>query len=145
LFGALCEVIGNPELAEDNRFSSNLARTENYKALREVVNSALATESADNWLEKLTARKIPCARINSIENLFHDEQLAARNMLTPIQGEASFKIAGNPIKFSGEPDITEAEPPPQLGEHNREVLKQLLGYSDEKIVGLLRDKVLFED
>jgi CoA:oxalate CoA-transferase len=144
LFAALCEVISNPGLAEDNRFASNLARTENFKSLREAINSVMVTETAAHWLEKLTVRKIPCGRINTIEDLFQDKQLDARNMLTPIQGEESFKIAGNPVKFTGEEDPIEAEAPPQLGEHNSEILKMLLGYSDQKITELLRGKVLFE-
>lgn len=145
LFQALCEVIGCPELAKDERFASNLIRTENFNALREAINAAMVTDSVSSWLEKLTARKIPCARINTIETLFLDEQLAARNMLIPIQGETSFQIAGNPVKFNGEPDMVEAEAPPKLGQHNGEILKQLLDYSDEKIVELLQSNVLFED
>ncbi len=143
LFASLCDVIDNPGLAEDERYASNLARTENFKSLREVINSVMITDNAAHWLEKLSARKIPCGRINTIENLFQDKQLAARNMLTPIQGEEGFKIAGNPVKFTGEADQILSEAPPQLGEHNNEILKKLLGYSDQKISELLRDKVLF--
>ncbi len=132
-----------PGLADDERYVSNLARTENFRSLREAINSVMVANSAAYWLEKLSALKIPCGRINTTENLFQDKQLAARNMLIPIQGEEGFKIAGNPVKFNGEADLLLAETPPQLGEHNNEILKMLLGYSDQKISDLQRDKVLF--
>ncbi|MCP4753338.1 MAG: CoA transferase [Proteobacteria bacterium] len=142
LFSALCGVIGKPELVDDDRFTANISRTENFRPLREIINSCLSSHSSDYWLEKLNLEKIPCAKINNTKDLFEYEQIKIRNMLVPVEGEDRFMIAGNPIKFKGESDTTQAGKPPVLGEHNHEILEGLLGYSKKTIVDLYKSGVL---
>ncbi|MBN1380929.1 MAG: CoA transferase [Deltaproteobacteria bacterium] len=142
LFAGLCEVIGHKELARDPRFADNLSRTENREALRNIINSALRMETAATWLRQLDRANIPCAKINTIEDLFRSEQLNARHMLIPIDGQDGFKIAGNPIKFSDLPIATQAERPPALGEHTREILTGMLGYSPDHVQQLYVKNVL---
>ncbi|MBU4055778.1 MAG: CoA transferase [Proteobacteria bacterium] len=142
LFAALCDTLGRAELASDLRFSDNLSRTENCRILREILNGELGAHTVAVWLDRLNQAKIPCAKINTVEDLFQSEQLKSRNMLIPIEGEDHFKIAGNPIKFRDVPEAGNAGKPPVLGEHTREVLTDILGYSSDVIEKLYGSQVL---
>lgn len=141
LFAAFCEIIEREDLTEDSRFSTNLLRTENHKELKEIITTTLSKNTTEFWLDCLSKKRIPCAKINTIEDLFHDKQLASRNMLISIEGENDFKIAGNPVKFGGEADDLYAAKPPTLGEHTMEILEEL-GYSQKKIKALVEAGVL---
>lgn len=142
LFSAFCEVIGKPDLPRDARFRDNNLRTQNFKALRDEINGVLVTEGLSVWLERLSLREIPCAKINDIKDLFEYDQVAARNMLVPVKGEGSFKVAGSPVKFSGEGDIQKKGKAPALGAHNEEILVDLLGYSRQQVEEMYVAEVL---
>ncbi len=133
LFRCLCEVIGRVELTGDTRFATNAQRTDNHAELKAIINECLAGGITDHWIEMLQAANVPCAKVNTIADLFEYEQVKARNMLVPVAGEADFKVAGSPLKFRGESELTARGAAPRLGEHNREVLGDLLGYSREDI------------
>jgi CoA:oxalate CoA-transferase len=142
LFAVLCETLGKKELAADPRFADNLSRTNHYQALRDILNDLLKRQTVAEWIKRLDQAKIPCAKINTVEDLFASEQLKARNMLIPIESQDLFKIAGNPIKFSDLPEAENAGKPPVLGEHTRDVLSQVLGYSPERIRQLHQSKAI---
>ena len=142
LFAALCHTLGKAELKSDPRFSDNLSRTNHYQVLRDILNGVLNTETVVIWLDRLNRANIPCAKINTVEDLFASEQLKARNMLVPIDSQDPFKIAGNPIKFSDIPEANNAGKPPVLGEHTRDVLTRVLGYSSERIRQLHQSKAI---
>jgi CoA:oxalate CoA-transferase len=133
LFADLCRVLGKPALAQDPRFETNPMRTRNFQALRREIEAVLKDNVTAWWLEKLTANQIPCARVNTVQDLFGDAQLRARNMLVPVVGEEGFRVAGSPIKFKDEAQVMQKQRPPALGEHNDFVLKELLGYSEREI------------
>jgi CoA:oxalate CoA-transferase len=138
LFASLCRVLGKPELSADPRFATNAARTAHFRELREIINACLATGATGHWLKALHESHVPCAKVNTVEDLFACRQLKARNMLVPVEGENDFKVAGNPVKFRGEPDVLKKERAPALGEHNDKILTEVLGYSREQI------KMLYE-
>jgi len=142
MFAVFCEVIGKPELVCDARFCDNTLRTQNFSALRNEINSALATDDLAVWLERFNRRKIPCSKINDMKDLFEYDQVAARNMLVSVEGEELFRVAGNPVKFDGEADTQKKGKPPALGEHNEEVLVGLLGYSRQQVEEMYAAKVL---
>lgn len=142
MFTAFCDVIGKPELVLDARFRDNMHRTQNFEALRHEINSVLATADLAVWLKRLKRRKIPCAKVNDMRDLFAYDQVKARNMLVAVEGEKSFRVAGSPLKFSGEADIQKKGKPPTLGEHNEEILIGLLGYSRKQVEEMYSAKVL---
>jgi len=133
IFRALCEVFGRGELVGDPRFATNAQRTEHHAELKAIVEECLAAETTAHWLDKFRAADVPCAKINTIEDLFSYEQVKARNMLVGVEGETDFKIAGSPVKFRGEGEETVRAHAPALGEHNRHILGELLGYSEADI------------
>ena len=142
LFGALCDILERPDLKDDERFKTNDLRTQNVKELSGIINSVLSENGAEFWLEKMERAKIPSSVVNTIGDLFEFDQVYARNMMVPIEGEDDFMIAGNPIKLGGIPDDLSFGRPPALGEHNDEIMRDILGYSTDEIRGLYEAGVL---
>jgi crotonobetainyl-CoA:carnitine CoA-transferase CaiB-like acyl-CoA transferase len=126
-------------LGADERFQSNRSRNQHRGALIENIQRLLETETAAHWVEKLRAEEIPCGPINTAADALNDAQTRARGMIAeiehPLLGVA--KSVGNPIHLSATP-ISYRLPPPLLGEHNTEILREL-GKTEseiEKLKGL---------
>jgi crotonobetainyl-CoA:carnitine CoA-transferase CaiB-like acyl-CoA transferase len=117
-FASLCSVIGGPELAADTRFHTNPQRVANRPALRDELERLMASRSAADWAQALTARRVPCGQVNDIGAAF---ELAQRLGLTPVHhvtrsdGEQIGQVA-NPIGLSATPARYDLAPP-ALGEH----------------------------
>jgi crotonobetainyl-CoA:carnitine CoA-transferase CaiB-like acyl-CoA transferase len=94
-------------------------------------------------VKKLEESQVPSAKVNNIADLFASVQLASRNMLVPVVGEEGIKVAGCPVKYGDEPDITSKQGPPKLGQHNDEILRKLLGYPEADIQKLYDEEVIF--
>ena len=122
----LLELLDDEEL-RDSRFEFAPSRLKERAYIEERINNVLINERAGYWLEKLENARIPCARVNNVSQAMSDPQIIARNMVIdlnhPIKGKA--KVPGNPIKLS-DTDGDSYSPPPLLGAHNDEVLKEWL-------------------
>jgi crotonobetainyl-CoA:carnitine CoA-transferase CaiB-like acyl-CoA transferase len=129
LWAKLCEALGAPELIDDPRFSSNPLRVEHRKECTCILTSLLQAKTAEEWVELLNGEGVPCAPINTMDEVFKDPQVLHRNMLVEIDHPSAGKIkmAGIPAKYS-ETKATIRRPPPRLGEHTDEILSDLLGY-----------------
>lgn len=136
----LCQLIARPELVADERFSTNPARVQNRAILIPLLQDVFGTDTVQGWLRKIRAVGIACGPIQSIDEVFADEQVLARDMRVamphPTAGEV--QLAGSPLKLSSTP-VELRLPPPVLGEHTDEVLTDLLGYSAQE-VGRLREE-----
>jgi CoA:oxalate CoA-transferase len=132
-FNRLCEIIGCPELISDPRFDNNAHRTDNVAELSRLLGEKLSQKTTDEWFAILEPAGIPCGPINSVDKLFTNPQLAARNMLVEVEqnGIGRVKVAGNPIKLSTVPaeDELPGAPAPQIGQHTAEVLINELGFT----------------
>jgi len=128
LFRRLCEGIGRPELAADERYRSHRGRARNRKQVNAIVGDWVAQRSVDEVLAALGPEgvDVPCARVASPEELVDDPQLVARDMLErhrhPRIGEVVFH--GNPLKLSGS-EPREIDLAPELGADNEEVFAEL--------------------
>ena len=122
----LLDLLDDEEL-RDSRFEFAPSRLKEKAYIEERINNVLINERAGYWLEKLENARIPCARVNNVSQAMSDPQIIARNMVIdlnhPIKGKA--KVPGNPIKLS-DTDGDSYSPPPLLGAHNDEVLKEWL-------------------
>ena len=133
-FKRLCEAIGKPEWAEDPRFATRPARLENRSILIPMMEAHLMTRNADEWLEAIHKAGVPAGPINTLDRVLSDPQVLAREMVVETDGPGKdpVKTIGNPLKVEKTPANTFTRPP-LLGEHTREVLLSILGYSAEKI------------
>lgn len=136
----LCEAIGRPDLAEDPRFRTNPDRVKNRGELIPILESIFATKSRDEWLDVLEKYGIPAAPVYELDELFQDPYT------NEIVKRVSHRILGSvpqlaePVRINGHNPMANI-PPPELGEHTLDVLREA-GYSDEEIKALLRDGVI---
>jgi len=140
-----CNVANAPELLEDPRFKTNPDRVRNRDALVEAVSALTRTRTIDDWIENLSEAGVGCAPINTIDRVFNDPQVQHRGMKIqmphPLAGDAPVDLIGNPIKFSETP-VTYRRPPPTMGEHTEDVLRELLNLSVEEQNALRDAKVI---
>jgi formyl-CoA transferase len=138
-----CRAIGRPELSEDPRFADNAKRVENRGELIALLAEIFLARGNQVWFETLRAAEVPCAPVQSVDQVFQAPQVLQRDMLLEVEHPTAGKIrmAGIPVKFSETPASVRM-PPPRLGEHNDEVLKSWLGMSAEAIEELKKAKVL---
>jgi CoA:oxalate CoA-transferase len=143
LFVRYAKVIGRPDLPEDERFKSNPLRTKNRKTLNEILDPIMATKTTEEWEVIFEKEGLPYSPINNMKEICEDPHIAYRKMLVEIDQPriGKMKIAGSPIKMSETPGEVYA-PAPLLGQHTDEVLKALLGYSDETIAQLKKENVI---
>jgi formyl-CoA transferase len=127
-FERLCRVIGNLELAHDSRFVTNTDRVENRNELIALLKPIFMKRTASKWLSMLENAGIPCGPINTLDKVFSMPQVEAREMLIHMEHEeiGDLRLVGSPLKFSETPADYEL-PPPRLGEHTKDILKELLG------------------
>ena len=126
LWAKLCETVGASDLVEDSRFITNHDRTENHAALEPLLQEKLLERAAGDWLQRLDAAGIPCARICSMADVVSDPHLEARGMLHHMDdGDGNlFLTAGSPIRMDGAPPLSDRAP--ELGADTESVLKNWL-------------------
>lgn len=132
-FAAFCREAGVPALSEDPRFARNADRVANREALAEVIQPLMHQRSSDEWFQALETASVPCGPINSIDKVFEDPQVLARDMRLdmPLPRGAPIPQVASPLRLSATPPRYRAAPP-ALGEHTAEVLAELgLGDSTE--------------
>ncbi|MDR1241660.1 MAG: CoA transferase [Deltaproteobacteria bacterium] len=135
LFSIVCDLMGKPELVNDERFNSNPNRVKNHAALKPIVEEWTKTMTAEEAVEKLLASGCPAAPINTIDKLVSCPHIAgAREMFVEVDHPKAgkMKITGSHIKFT-DTRTSIRTPAPLLGQHTAEVFKQLLGFTDEQI------------
>jgi crotonobetainyl-CoA:carnitine CoA-transferase CaiB-like acyl-CoA transferase len=124
-FRRFCEVIGEAELANDERYHTNAARVKNRRELVPVLQHRLLERSRDEWLALFEQAGVPAGPINTIDDVFDDPQIRHRQMRVnvPHSLNSELELPGNPIKLSRTP-VNYDRPPPMLGEHTEEVMQQ---------------------
>ena len=130
-------VIGRPELAEDERYVDQAARNRNRPALREACNEVLRSKTTDQWIEVLNAAGVPAGPILTIDDVFEDAQVRHLGMSQSIASPkyGSLDLLRSPIGLSRTP-ATLRNAAPRPGEHTRDVLHEL-GFDEEQIAGLV--------
>jgi formyl-CoA transferase len=138
-----CQAVGRGDLADDPRFASNSKRVENRGALIALLSAIFLERDNQTWFRLLTEAEVPCAPVQTIDQVFQSPQVLHRDMLLEIEHPTAGKVrmAGIPVKFSVTPASVRM-PPPLLGEHNNEILTSWLGMSTATIDELKKEKVL---
>lgn len=142
-FVALCNVIGLPELPADPRFRRNADRVSHREELIEILSGHFLTDSADEWVGRIHAVKVPVGAINNIAQALAEPQTRARDMLVPLDHplNPAFSMVGSPIKLSGSP-VEYQRPPPMLGQDTDAVLREHLGLSEAELAKLKEQGVI---
>jgi crotonobetainyl-CoA:carnitine CoA-transferase CaiB-like acyl-CoA transferase len=139
-----CEAIGLPELGRDPRFATNGQRVEQRAALVPMLEARLAERTCEAWMQVLTKAEVPCAPVNRVAEALASPQTAARDMLRQVphpSGDGMMTVVGNPVKVAGD-EGAPIGPPPLLGQHTDEVLRDFLGYDDKAIRALRVDGIV---
>jgi crotonobetainyl-CoA:carnitine CoA-transferase CaiB-like acyl-CoA transferase len=136
-FHRLSRVLGRPDLAADPRFATNADRVVNYDALRGELSPLLAMWSRKDLVAALTAAGVPSAAVRSVTEALADPQLAARDMIVPLEhlNAGAIRVLGTPLKLSDTPAAVRT-PPPALGQHTAAVLEQDVGLAEAEIDSL---------
>lgn len=119
-FARLCQCLGAPELAVDERFATVGARNANRVELRQLLIDGLSTRNAADWFERLKAAQVPCAPILGVDEGVHfAEGLGLEPVVMAGSGEREIPTVRHPVDFSRTPvDYTHA--PPRLdGDRDR--------------------------
>jgi formyl-CoA transferase/CoA:oxalate CoA-transferase len=139
LWQRFATLVGLPELVDDPRFATNPQRVANRTVLIPLIETALAARSSAAWADDLSSAGIPAGAINGIDAALAHPQVQARDMVLAAEHPTAgtLRMTGSPIKLSRY-TATVRRPPPELGEHTNEVLREL-GYAAEDIA-MLRDE-----
>jgi formyl-CoA transferase len=129
-----CQAIGRAEWADDPRFEKNSNRVENRSLLIGLLGEIFLGRSTDEWLKLLNSAEVPCAPVQTVDQVFKAPQVLHREMLVQVEHPTAgtVRMAGIPVKFSATPASVRL-PPPLLGQHTEEVLASWLGMGSEEI------------
>jgi len=141
-FARFAVVLGMAQLADDPRFKVNAGRVQNREILLPLISARLLQRTTREWLAALDQTGVPAGPINTIDAVFKDPQIAARNLIVEFpRHDGPARVLGNPIHFSRTTMSYDA-PPPELGAHTEDVLMELLGRNSEEIEVLRRRGVI---
>ena len=122
-FTRLCELIGHPEMSNDIRFQKNSDRVENKRELSRILSGVFVAKEKQYWLDQFRLHNVPCGPINSMDEVFKDEQLLSRDMIRKVPHSNNREMLSllNPITFVGEEKL-QPSAPPSLGQHTEQVM-----------------------
>jgi crotonobetainyl-CoA:carnitine CoA-transferase CaiB-like acyl-CoA transferase len=141
----LCEVLELPGLPHDPRFLTNAERMKNRLALKELLETSLRRKTRMAWTPLMIEAGIPAGPINTLEDVFADEQVQACGLVETVEHPVlgALRQVALPIKMAGTAQGSVRSAPPLFGQHTREVLEGY-GMTPEKIDELLEKKVVFQ-
>ena len=132
----ICEALERPDLLEDPRFATRQERSDRAEELEQEVAGWFLERTMQKASDHLSRFSVPCSPVNDVAQAANDPHLSEREILMevpdPIAG--SIHVAGKMIKFSRTPMVVGSTP--MVGEHTEEVLRDVLGYSGERIRAL---------
>ena len=144
LFRRLCAVIGQPELVDDDRFSSHWSRGQHASELDEIIAAWVAQRDAAEVDRVMNDSGIVCGPVYTIADIFQDPQYRARDLLVQMTDPELGTIVSPGVvpRLSETPGVLRWTGPWALGSHNREVYGGLLGLADGELRSLAEEGVI---
>jgi len=143
LFRKFCDAAGCPELSTDPRFATNGKRVENRAEMTRLIQEIFGRKTTAEWLALLESAGVPNGPINNIAQVFEEPQVQARGVKIELEHAAAGKLplVASPMRFSGTP-LEYRLPPPLLGEHTDQILKDFLELNETEIGKLRADGII---
>ncbi len=132
-YARFCDFLGRPDLAVDPLYATNPARLDHRETLIPILEDLMSSRSRAEIVAGLEARKVPVGPVNTVDQAFASDQVAARgmriDMARPGIDRGGVELIGNPLKLSATP-VSYRRPPPALGQDTEDVLAWLAGVRD---------------
>ena len=144
LWEVFCEAIGTCHLLGEPAYRDNYDRVKAHVEVKRVVEEWTGTRTVREVVDFLLSKTIPCAPLYTVKDVVEDPHIAdARRMIRevdhPVAGR--MKVIGSPINLSETPSEVSC-PAPLLGQHSEEILRRVLGYTEERIEALKKAKII---
>jgi formyl-CoA transferase len=138
----ICELIGEPQMANDPKYNSGAARLENRDELNGILEKHTVKRSSAEWVDALNKAGVPCGPIYSVDQAFNDAQVKHLGIARGVrnQEQKMIHLVGQPVSLSRTPSNIVAATP-LLGEHTDEVLAEF-GFGNDEISRLRAEKTL---
>lgn len=137
-FATVCKILNLPELIDDSKYKTNHLRVQNRKELIKILSARFEEEMTSKWLYLFEGSGVAYGPINDMKNVFAEPQVLHNGLIMELKHPTVGKISvpGPAVRYS-KFQMSEARPPPLLGQHTTHILKEVLGYDDRAIGELL--------
>jgi succinate--hydroxymethylglutarate CoA-transferase len=142
-FVKMCKALGRHDLMEDGRYKTNASRVQHREMLVQELSRMFEAEPTSHWIEVFKDSGLPHGPVNNMAQTFAHPQVLHREMVQTVQHPTAgeIKLTGIPVKYSlNKPEIR--RPPPLLGQHNEEILRDVLGLDEKQVKRLREDGVV---
>ncbi|XP_002125098.2 succinyl-CoA:glutarate CoA-transferase-like [Ciona intestinalis] len=143
-FEKLCQILKVEDLITNNKFKDNKDRVVNRVELIGILSEIFQAKTMKEWLIRLENCGFPYGPINNMEETFNDPQVLHNEMIMEMDHPAcgsNIRIPAPPVRYSSH-SYSDASPPPTLGQHTREVLSNLVDFTDEQVDELVASGVV---
>uniref|UniRef100_A0A8D0VTZ8 Succinate--hydroxymethylglutarate CoA-transferase n=1 Tax=Sus scrofa TaxID=9823 RepID=A0A8D0VTZ8_PIG len=132
------QILNLPELIGDAKYRTNHLRVQNRKELIKILSTRFEEEMTSKWLHLFEGSGVPYGPINSMRDVFAEPQVVHNGLIMEMKHPTAGKISvpGPAVRYSTF-EMSEARPPPLLGQHTTHILKEVLRYDDGAIGELL--------
>lgn len=133
----MAQVIERPDLAADPVLADRNGRMAKRKEIFEMLEEIFAKQPWSYWQPRMRAASIPCGEVRNVGDAIRSPEARARNLVTRVEHPVIgwMPNVALPIRYSGTP-VADPKPAPAVGQHTEEVLRDTLGYSEERIAAL---------
>ncbi|XP_027860482.1 succinyl-CoA:glutarate CoA-transferase isoform X1 [Xiphophorus couchianus] len=145
-FVTVCQVLELQDLAADPNYRTNQLRVQNRKQLLQILSQRFLQQNSADWLRRFQGSGVPVGPINSIQEVFSEPQVKHNGLIQEMEHPTAGRIAvpGPAVRFSSFP-LSGPTPPPLIGQHTVQVLRDTLSYSDDVIKELLESRAVAQN
>lgn len=138
-FRRLCEAVGLPDLPSDDRFKDNAARVRNREELAGFLSDVFRRKTRAHWLSAVSDAGVTVTSVNDLADVFADPQAEARKSLWEVDHPTigRLPLLASALQHMSRTPASPSGPPPLLGEHTRDVLREALGIPEDEITALV--------